>query len=38
MNNYLRVMKNHADNLEQAESSVPQRALVSQILLGLDEE
>lgn len=37
MNDYLRIMKNHADNLEQAENPATSRALVSQILLGLDE-
>lgn len=38
MVDYLRTMKTHADNLEQVESPVALRALVSQVLLGLDEE
>lgn len=38
MNDYLRVMKNHADNLELAGSPIPQHSLVSQVLIGLDGE
>lgn len=38
MSDYLRVMKNHADNLGQAGSPVSTRNLVSQVLLGHDEE
>lgn len=37
MVDYLQTMKTHADNLEQFGSLVPPRALVSQVLLGLDE-
>ncbi|XP_038902487.1 uncharacterized protein LOC120089143 [Benincasa hispida] len=38
MPEYLRVMKTHSDNLGLTGSPVPTRALVSQVLLGLDEE
>lgn len=38
MSEYLRLMKMHSDNLGQAESHVPTRPLVSQVLLGLDED
>ncbi|XP_038887140.1 uncharacterized protein LOC120077331 [Benincasa hispida] len=38
MEDYLRSMKMNADNLEKAGSPMPQRTLVSQVLLGLDEE
>lgn len=38
MTDYLRVMKNHADNLSQAGSPVGTRTIISQVLLGLDEE
>lgn len=38
MSDYLHIMKTHSDNLEQAGSPVSQRALVSQVILGLDEE
>ncbi|XP_038904321.1 uncharacterized protein LOC120090675 [Benincasa hispida] len=38
MEDYLRTMKMNVDNLEQAGSPVPPRALVLQVLLGLDEE
>lgn len=38
MSDYLRLMKSHADNLGQAGSPVSLRNLVSQVLLGLDEE
>lgn len=38
MFDYLRLMKNHADNLGQAGSLVTTRNLISQVLLGLDEE
>lgn len=38
MSEYLRVMKTHTDNLGQAGSPVSTRVLVSQVLLGLDEE
>lgn len=38
MSEYLRVMKTRSDNLAQAGSPVTTRALVSQILLGLNEE
>ncbi|XP_022148963.1 uncharacterized protein LOC111017501 [Momordica charantia] len=38
MTDFLRVMKSHADNLGQAGSPVPTRSLISQVLLGLDEE
>ncbi|TYJ96958.1 hypothetical protein E5676_scaffold976G00030 [Cucumis melo var. makuwa] len=37
MEDYLRTMKNNIDNLGQAGSLVPPRALVSQVLLGLYE-
>ena len=37
MEDYLRIMKTNADNLGQAESPIPRRALISQVLLGLDE-
>ncbi|KAL0556719.1 hypothetical protein IC582_005235 [Cucumis melo] len=37
MEDYLRTMKNNVDNLGQAGSPVPPRALVSHVLLGLDE-
>lgn len=37
MAGYLRVMKNHADNLGQAGSLITNRSLVSQVLLGLEE-
>lgn len=38
MSDYLRIMKNHANNLRQASSPVSTRSLVSQVLLGLDKE
>ncbi|MDV3187722.1 MAG: hypothetical protein Q8836_02390 [Sweet potato little leaf phytoplasma] len=38
MIDYLRLMKSHADSLGQAGNPVTQRNLVSQVLLGLDEE
>lgn len=38
MTEYLCIMKNHADNLGQAGSPVTTRSLISQVLLGLDEE
>lgn len=38
MADYLRVMKTYADNLGQAGSPVSTRSLISQVLLGLDEE
>lgn len=37
MSDYLCVMKTNADNLAMAGSPVSDRALVSQVLLGLDE-
>lgn len=38
LSDYLRIMKNQADNLGQAGSPVNTRSLISQVLLGLDEE
>lgn len=38
MSDYLRLMKSHANNLGQAGSLVSSRNLVTQVLLGLDEE
>ncbi|XP_038905164.1 uncharacterized protein LOC120091275 isoform X4 [Benincasa hispida] len=38
MEEYLQTMKMNTDNLEQAGSPMPPRTLVSQVLLGLDEE
>lgn len=38
MEEYLCIMKTNSDNLEQAGSLVPIRSLVSQVLLGFDEE
>lgn len=38
MSEYLRLMKLHSDNLGLVRSPVPTRALVSQVLLKLDEE
>lgn len=38
MADYLRVIKTHADNLGQAGSHVSPHSLISQVLLGLDEE
>lgn len=35
---YLRLMKFNSDNLGQARSLVPTRALMSQVLLRLDED
>ena len=37
MEDYLQNMKTNANNLGQAGSLVPHHALVSQVLLGLDE-
>lgn len=37
MVDYLQTMKTHADNLQQVGSLIPPRALVSHVLLGLDE-
>ncbi|KAA0026100.1 uncharacterized protein E6C27_scaffold19G00360 [Cucumis melo var. makuwa] len=37
MEEYLLVMKTNVDNLGQVGSPVPRRALISQVLLGLDE-
>ncbi|KAL0556084.1 hypothetical protein IC582_004591 [Cucumis melo] len=37
MKDYLRIMKTNADNLGQAESPIPLRCLITQVLLGLDE-
>lgn len=37
MSEYLRLMKLHSNNLELVGSPVSIRALVSQVLLGLDE-
>lgn len=38
MSEYLRIMKSHFNNLAHAGSPVSTRALISQVLLGLDEE
>lgn len=38
MSEYLRIMKSHSDNLAQAGSPITTRALISQVLLGLDDE
>lgn len=38
MNEYLKLMKTHSDNLAQAGSPITTRALISQVLLGLDKE
>lgn len=37
MSEYLRLMKMHSNNLGQAGSPGPSKALISQVLLGLDE-
>ena len=37
MEKYLHVMKTNVDNLGQASSLVPRRALISQVLLDLNE-
>lgn len=37
MKNYLRIIKINVDNLGQARGLIPRRALISQVLLGLDE-
>lgn len=37
MKNYLRIIKINVDNLGQARGPIPRRALISQVLLGLDE-
>ncbi|XP_038896600.1 uncharacterized protein LOC120084860 [Benincasa hispida] len=38
MSGYLKLMKLHSDNLAQTSSPVSTRTLISQVLLGLDEE